>query len=193
MPVYDFKTGTRRQETRRFEPQEGSLILLDTLHGLYDDLTRSVPDRHKFRLYIETISQLRDTEDRYVRWTDIRLLRRMSRDALFRAYDPAQTILHWHYVRRSELKHIIPHQSLADWHINSYLAYELPYHKLYLFEHLPEFLEQWQGDEKRLDGYIRAERVRNLLASIESVGDDALVPPTSLLREFIGGGAYDIH
>ena len=193
MPVYDFKTGKRTERTTHFEPEPGTLILLDTLHGLYGGLTESVPDEHKFRLYIETISQLKDITGRYTRWTDIRLLRRMIRDANFRAYSPEKTLLHWHYVRRSELKHIIPYQSSADFHVNGALAYELPFLKLHLMPYFEPFLAEWRGNEKRLDGYIRARRIHDLLASIEDVDDDSMVPDTSLLREFIGGGAYDIH
>jgi uridine kinase len=193
MPVYDFKTGTRVDRTVRFEAPPGSLIVLDTLHGLYAGLTESVPDAHKFRFYIETISQLKDTNGRYARWTDVRLLRRMVRDFLFRAFDPERTILHWHYVRRGELKHIIAHQASADFHFNGALPYELPFLKHHCFSHLPAFLERWRDNEKRLDGYIRARRLHDLLNSIESVADDDLVPATSLLREFIGGGAYDVH
>lgn len=195
MPVYDFKTGKRTGETRRFDPGPETLILLDTLHGLYGGLTESVPDDHKFRLYIETISQLKDAEGRYVRWADIRLLRRMIRDSLHRSYSPERTLLHWHYVRRSELKHIIPYQGTADFRINSSLAYELPFLKRRLFHHLGPFLERWRNQESRLDGYLRARRVHALLESIRDVGEDdeALVPPTSLLREFLGGSAYDVH
>ena len=193
MPIYSFEKGRRIEGTKRFEPEPGSLILLDNLHGLYSGLTASVSDEHNFRVYIETISQLKTETGRYTRWTDIRLLRRMIRDHKFRAYDPERTILHWHYVRRSELKHIIPYQSFADYHINGALPYELPFLKLYLFDFLPPFLERWRHDERRLDGYIRARRIHNLLDSIESVTDDSIVPPTSLLREFIGGSAYDVH
>ena len=193
MPVYDFKTGNRLDRTTRFEPQPGSIVLLDTLHGLYDGLTASVPDERKCRLYIETISQLKTNEGRYMRWTDIRLLRRMIRDANFRGYEPERTIQHWHYVRRSELKHIIPHQSRADFLVNGALAYELPFLKLHLFHHFPEFIRNWRGDDKRLDGYVRARRIHDLLASIEDVEDDSAVPATSLLREFVGGSAYDVH
>ena len=59
--------------------------------------------------------------------------------------------------------------------------------------HLPAFLDKWRGDEKRLDGYIRARRVHDLLMAIDDVEDESLVPATSLLREFIGGSAYDLH
>ena len=193
MPVYDFKTGNRLERTTRFEPRPGSLVLLDTLHGLYDPLTASVPDERKCRLYIETISQLKTDEGRYMRWTDIRLLRRMVRDANFRGYEPERTIQHWHYVRRSELKHIIPHQSRADFHVNGALAYELPFLKLHLFHQFPKLIREWRNDDKRLDGYIRARRIHDLLDSIEDVADDGPVPATSLLREFIGGSAYDVH
>jgi len=193
MPIYDFRAGKRLAETSRFEPEPGSLILLDTLHGLYGGLTASVPERHKFRLYLETISQLKTASGRYARWTDIRLLRRMVRDHQYRAYSPEKTILHWHYVRRSELKHIIPNQAMADFQVNTALAYELPFLKLHLLRYLPEFLDKWREEAKRLDGYIRARRIYDLLDSVDDVADDSLVPPTSLLREFIGGSAYDVH
>jgi uridine kinase len=193
MPTYDFKLGTRTERTTRFAPAASSLILLDTLHGLYDGLTASVPDERKFRIYIETISQLKNPEGRYVRWTDIRLLRRMIRDSMHRSYSPERTVLHWHYVRRSELKHIIPHQSRADFVVNSWLAYELPVLKKHLFHFFPGFLKKWGTDEKRMEEVIRAERIHRLLDSLETIEDDSLVPASSLLREFIGGSSYAVH
>ncbi|HET9888465.1 MAG TPA: ATP cone domain-containing protein [bacterium] len=193
MPTYDFKLGLRTPRTTRFAPSSSSLILLDTLHGLYDGLTASVPEERKFRIYIETISQLKTPEGRYVRWTDIRLLRRMIRDSMHRSYSPERTILHWHYVRRSELKHIIPHQSRADFVVNSSLAYELPVLKKRLFHFFPEFLKKWGKDEKRVEEVIRAERIHRLLDSLAAIEDDALIPQGSLLREFIGGSSYAVH
>ncbi len=193
MPTYDFRTGKRTGDTTRFEPEPGSLVLLDNLHGLYSGLTESVRAERKCKIYIETVSQFKDTNGEYIRWTDIRLLRRMLRDSQFRAYPPEKTILHWHYVRRSELKHIIPHHATADFKVNSALPYELPFLKHRLFEHLPDFLSAWRGDERRLDGYLRAKRIHDLLATIEGVADDSIVPPTSLLREFLGGSAYEVH
>ena len=193
MPTYDFKLGVRTQHTTRFAPSASSLILLDTLHGLYDGLTASVPDERKFRIYIETISQLKTTEGRYVRWTDIRLLRRMIRDSMHRSYCPERTILHWHYVRRSELKHIIPHQSRADFLVNSSLAYELPVLKKRLFHFFPDFVKKWGQDEKRVEEVIRVERIHRLLDSLDTIEDDSLIPQGSLLREFIGGSSYAVH
>lgn len=193
VPTYDFRTGKRTDRTTRFEPEPGSLVLLDTLHGLYPGLTESVPAAHKFKIYIETIGQLKDASGRYVRWADVRMLRRMIRDTQHRSYSPEKTILHWHYVRRSELKHIIPHQGNADFLVNSSLAYELPFLKHHLFRHLPGFLDRWCDDARRLDGWMRAKRVHDLLDSLADVTDDSVVPARSLLREFIGGSAYDVH
>jgi uridine kinase len=180
-------------DTIRFEPEPGSLILLDTLHGLYGPLTASVPDARKFRLYIETIGQLKGNDGLWTRWTDVRLLRRMIRDSLHRGYSPEQTLLHWHYVRRSELKHIIPYQGSADVLVNSSLAYEVPVLKRHVARELPAFLDKWRGDARRLDAVMRAERIQQLFDSVADVADDSCVPPTSLLREFIGGSAYDVH
>jgi len=193
MPRYDFRTGKRTAETIRFEPQPDTLILLDTLHGLFDGLTESVPVRRKFKLYIETIAQMKGVNGRWVRWTDVRLLRRMIRDSQHRGYAPERTLHHWHYVRRSELKHIIPYQSTADFLVNSSLAYELPFLKRHLGDVFGPFLEKHGDNEKRLDGTMRAERIHALLSSITPVEDDTMVPATSLLREFIGGSAYDVH
>jgi uridine kinase len=193
MPTYDFKVGARTARATRFSPSPDSLILLDTLHGLYEGLTSSIPEERKFRIYIETISQLKNPEGRYVRWTDIRLLRRMIRDATYRHYSPERTLLHWHYVRRGELKHIVPNQSRADFVVNSSLAYELPILKKRLFEFFPEFLRKWGKDEKRASEVIRAERIHRLLESLETAHEDSVVPQSSLLREFIGGSSYAVH
>ncbi|MGQ0721387.1 MAG: ATP cone domain-containing protein [Candidatus Eiseniibacteriota bacterium] len=193
VPKYDFKAGRRTSVTTRFDPKPGTLVLLDTLHGLYPGLTESVPAEHKFKVYIETIGQMKDANGRYIRWTDVRMLRRMIRDSQHRGYSPESTILHWHYVRRSELKHIIPFQGMADFLVDSGLAYELPFLKLHLFARFADFIKKWANDERRLDGWIRAKRVDELLSSIADVKDDSAVPARSLLREFIGGSAYDVH
>lgn len=192
MPVYDFKLGRRIEERRPLRLGETDVLLLDTLHGLYDPLTASVDDALKFRLYIETVLQLRDDSGRWVRWTDLRLLRRMLRDSMHRGYDPAQTIGHWHYVRRGELKHIIPHVGRADFVINGALPYELPIFKHYLGHLFPDFILRWRDDPLRADACSRARRIAELFDGIQACGESD-VPATSVLREFIGGSVYDVH
>lgn len=194
MPRYNFKTGKRMEETQTFQVEPGQIILIDTLHGLYNPMTHGVAAENKFKLYIETLCQLKDTNHNFVRWTDVRLLRRMTRDRRERAYDPQKTIEHWHYVRRSELKHIIPYIHTVDYIVNGSLCYELPILKKYMYQYFPDFLTRYQNDPARQDAYIRAKRVAELLGSLEDIENiEELVPRNSLMREFIGGSSYDYH
>jgi uridine kinase len=193
MPYYDFKAGKRNLDANEVSIRPEQVILIDTLHGLYEPLTQSVDDELKFKVYIETVYILKDLERNFLRWTDIRLLRRMVRDHAQRGYDPMQTIGHWHYVRRSELKHIIPFITDADYVLNGALPYELPFHKKHSYQYFPRFIREWAGDPKRRDAYIRADRIYRLLTQVESYEDESSVPPDSLLREFIGGSIYKLH
>ncbi len=193
-PYYDFKTGKRIPEKIPMHLEENEIILLDCLHGLYPDLTKSVSEKQKMKIFIETLAQQRDSSGYFVRWTDIRLLRRMIRDLNFRGYKPEQTLTHWHYVRRAEMRYIIPHINTADidYIINGALAYELPVHKFFLFDYFPEWIEKYKNDEDRKDAYIRAERVYNLLNEVTTATQEQIesIPKTSLMREFIGGSSY---
>jgi uridine kinase len=193
MPQYDFKIGKRLEATQSVSIEPNQVILIDTLHGLHGPLTESVENSMKFKVYIETAPILRDEEGKFIRWTDIRLLRRMVRDHAHRGYDPKQTVGHWHYVRRSELKHIIPFIRDADYILNGALPYELPFHKKHSYKHFPGFIEAWAGDRKRRDAFIRAERVFELLTKVEAYEDESIIPGDSLLREFIGGSIYKLH
>jgi len=189
-PHYDFKTGTRQLGVHEMSLAPNQILLIDSLHGLYGDMTRDIPARQKFRLYIETLGQLRDDHDNFMRWADNRLLRRMIRDSWHRNLQPIQTLTHWHYVRRSELKNIIPFIGTADYLVNSALPYELPIHKHKLFSFFPKAMDMFRDDPKRQDAFIRAKRVFELLDQITAVEDDRAVPPDALLREFIGGSVY---
>jgi uridine kinase len=193
MPYYDFKVGRRELDANEISIGPEQVILIDTLHGLYGPLTQSVDDQLKYKVYIETVYILKDQEQNFLRWTDIRLLRRMVRDHASRGYDPKQTIGHWHYVRRSELKHIIPFINDADYVLNGALPYELPFHKKFSYRHFPKFIREWAHDPKRRDALIRAERIHRLLTQVDPYEDESVVPGDSLLREFIGGSIYKLH
>lgn len=193
MPYYDFQKGKRHLDVQEKAILPNQVIIIDTLHGLYKPMTESVPDENKVKVYIETISQMKDMEDRFVRWTDIRLLRRMVRDSASRGYDMRQTIGHWHYVRRSELKHIIPFQGDTDFIVNGAIPFELPYLKKFTFKDLPDYVKEWQDKPKRRDAFIRAERIHKLLSQVEDYYDEKIIPWDSLLREFIGGSVLKLH
>ncbi len=190
VPYYDFKTSTRTDQTTpmRIGPRE--IVLIDSLHGLYGPMTEGVPDAHKFKLYIETLLQMKGDDGRFVRWTDLRLMRRMVRDASHRAYDPRQTLTHWHYVRSSEMRHIIPYINTTDYIVNGALAYELPIMRPRLIGHFAQWLKDFRHDPHRQDAWMRARRVHALLQTVAPVEDDSPIPPTSHLREFIGGSCY---
>jgi uridine kinase len=170
----------------------GDIILIDSLHGLYPAMTQAVDDERKFELYIETLLQMRGLDGRMVRWTDLRLMRRMVRDAQHRAYDPRRTLEHWHYVRSSEMRNIIPYANTTDYIINGALAYELPVMRRRLLDQFAGWTREYRGNPLRTDAYARAQRVYELLASAATIeeSDEETIPPTSPLREFIGGSSY---
>lgn len=189
-PIYNFKTGRREEQTVSFDLKPNQMLLLDSLHGLYKPMTSSVPDEFKFKIYIEALCQIRDSRGEFVRWADLRMMRRMVRDSWHRHYQPDQTVGHWHYVRRSEMKYIVPFIGHVDHIINGSLPYELSVHRKYLFASMEKIMRDYEDSPARLDAYIRARRVYDLLAALEPIRDEQLIPNNSLMREYIGGSIY---
>ena len=189
-PHYDFHTGKRTLNVHEIRLDDDEVLLMDCLHGLYSDMTRSIPDSRKFRLYIETLGQLRNERDEFMRWADHRLLRRMIRDSWSRSHDPMLTLTHWHYVRKSELQHIIPFIGNVDFVVNSAMPYEFPVLKNKLIHHFPEAIARYRDDFKRQDAYLRAQRVMQFLEPLRTEVAEACIPSQSLFREFIGGSDY---
>jgi uridine kinase len=200
-PVFSFKEG-RRTGTRPIRLEPGQILLLDCLHGLYPPITEGIDAAAQFRLYIETQNMIYEGDgstNRLTRFTDLRLMRRMLRDARHRNYSPLRTILHWHYVRAGELFSIIPLSGLADHVVNGGFPFELPALRPF-FEGAggllpkPADFEPYAGF---LDARIRYDRVRDLLASVEGLSREqvsgySLIPGDAVLREFIGGGTIRI-
>jgi uridine kinase len=192
VPHYDFKTGRRSGDAETVTLPAGAVLLLDSLHGLFPEMTASLPEEMKFRLYVETLSQLKAADGRYIRWADVRMLRRVVRDMQFRNYSPRSTIVHWPLVRRSELRYIVPELRRAHALVNSFLPYELPIMKSRLQARLPALIDEFKaGSEDTQEAFERALRVQSLFDQLPAVTDENVVPARSLLREFIGGGAYD--
>jgi uridine kinase len=191
MPIYDFKTGQRVEKTIPFQLGAREILLLDSLHGLYAPMTASIPDELKFKMYIEAMCQIKGTNGEFVRWADLRMLRRMVRDSWARSYSPEMTVGHWHYVRRSELKHIVPYIHTADFVFNGSLPYELAVHKKYLWKYMDQIFSSYNDQPKRYDAFIRARRVYDLLSSVSPIDDDSCIPKNSLMREYIGGSIYE--
>jgi len=192
VPFYDFKTGKRTGDETPLKLAENEILLIDSLHGLYPPMTEGISDSKKFKLYLEPLLQMKDKQGKYVQWTDLRMIRRMLRDSVHRAYNPQQTLEHWHYVRSSELRNIIPNIPNTDFIINSSMPYELSLYSSKYLKNFREWEDKYRDNPLREDAYMRASRIRNILESIESVEDDSPVPKDSVLREFIGGSVLEI-
>ncbi len=191
VPFYDFKLGRRSTNTTALALNNDEIILIDSLHGLFPGLTNAIDEDKKFKLYLEPLMQMKAVNGEYVHWTDIRLMRRMLRDAAHRAYDPRQTLEHWHYVRSSEMRHIIPNNIRADVIINSAMPYELPLYANKLGKSFQEWQQRYHHDPLREDAFMRSKRVAELLTTITPVEDDRFVPSDSVIREFIGGSSLN--
>ncbi len=200
-PVYSFKEG-RRTQSKPIRLEDDQILLLDCLHGLYPPITEGISSASQFRLYIETQNILYEgngQSNRLTRFTDIRLIRRMLRDATYRNHSPLLTILHWHYVRSGELFSILPLRGLADHSINGGFPFDLPSLKPFFSGEnslLPQ-AEDFADYTGFLDARIRYDRVKGLLESVvglrkeQVVGYD-IIPGDAVIREFIGGSTIKI-
>lgn len=191
IPFYDFKSGKRMMDQTPLRLGENEILLIDSLHGLYPRMTEGIEDSRKIRLYLEPLLQMKDASGEYIRWTDIRLIRRMLRDAEHRAYDPRMTLEHWHYVRASEMRNIIPYLGTADYIINSAMPYEIALYRYRLGAEFAQWTQDYADDPLRVDAFTRASRVHAFLSQVDAVDDDSAVPDESVLREFIGGSTLD--
>lgn len=191
-PNYSFKAGIRVSYSD-FNLNEDEILLIDCLHGLYRKLTHVVPQNKKFYIYIESQNIVRNADGSYTKWADVRMLKRMIRDMQYRGYKPHSTLAHWAYVRKGELKHIIPYIFSTDVVINSGLPYELPVLKYVIGENFPSknFIEKLRMDG-RLDAYIRGIRTMTLLDTVIEYKKLSNIPSTSPIREFIGKSSYII-
>lgn len=193
IPYYDFKEGKRYLNRTPLQVKENEVLLIDSLHGLYPEFSKEIPASQKFKLYLEPLLQMKSSDNNYIRWTDLRLIRRMLRDSVHRAYKPEQTLLHWHYVRSSEKRHILPYSNTADYIVNTSMAYELPLYANKLLKEFENWISKYSNDPLREDAYERASRVFSVLNEINPVADESPIPGDSVLREFIGGSTLDQH
>jgi uridine kinase len=200
-PVYSFKEG-RRTSGKPVRLERDQILLLDCLHGMYPPITEEIDPLAQFRVYIEAQNVLYEgdgSSKRLTKFTDVRLIRRMLRDAQHRNHSPLLTILHWHYVRAGELFSIIPLSGMADHVINGGFPFDLP--ALHPFFNgsgglLPR-AEEFASYSGFLDARIRFERVKTLLESVAGLDKPAVtgydvIPGDAVIREFIGGGTIKI-
>lgn len=182
LPTYNFELGCRQYKGKKLKLGENSVLLLEGIHGLNPELTASIAPEMKFSVYVSALTTLSIDDHNWVPTTDNRLLRRIIRDYKYRGVSAADTIRRWPSVRRGEEKWIFPYQENADAMFNSSLIFELGVMK----ELGEEILKSVPRD---IPEYGEAYRLRSFLSCFEPIGD-RIVPPTSLLREFLGGSSF---
>ena len=182
LPRYDFKLGKPFFEGKMMRLEENDILVMEGIHALDPNMVPSVDQNRIFRIYASALTSLKLDENCCISTTDNRLLRRMVRDNRVRGISPEETILRWPSVRRGEEKYIFPFQENADSQFNTALLYELPMLRYYA----EPLLRRIQPSSP---AYAEAVRLLEFLEYIVALqpSEIAAIPPTSIMREFIGG------
>lgn len=182
IPRYNFKTGERHYDGKRMRLEENDILIMEGIHALNPEMVPGVDASRIFRVYVSALTSLSIDENNNISTSDNRLLRRMVRDNRVRGISPEETITRWRSVRRGESRNIFPFQENADAVFNSALLFELPMLKYYAEPLL------WRISPVS-PAFPEASRLLKFLDSIVALSPEeiAAIPPTSILREFIGG------
>lgn len=185
VPEFDFNVGTKRYNGKKMRLAEDEILVIEGIHCLNDKLTSQISKDQKYKIYISALTVL--NMDRYNRisTTDTRLIRRIVRDYQFRGYSALHTLNTWHKVTEGEEKNIFPYQESANTIFNTSLIYELNALKPIAMPLLQEITEEYKE-------YAEAQRLINILKYFREV-PKSYVPNNSLLKEFLGGGTFDLH
>ncbi|MCX6229577.1 MAG: nucleoside kinase [Bacteroidia bacterium] len=183
VPRYDFETGQRKFNGKTMKMTKDNILVIEGIHGLNPLLTPKIDTAKTFRVFVSALTQISIDEHTYIPTTDNRLLRRIIRDSKYRGCDASTTIQRWPSVRRGEEKHIFPYQENADVMFNSALIYELAVIK----RHANPLLKQVKEDTAE---YAEAVRLLIFSSYFDSYPEEE-IPPTSVLREFLGGSSFD--
>ena len=182
LPRYDFKQGRPFFEGKKMHLEENDILVMEGIHALDPNMVPSVDPSRIYRIYASALTSLKLDENCCISTTDNRLLRRMVRDNRVRGISPEDTLLRWPSVRRGEAKYIFPFQENADTQFNTALLYELPMLRYYAEPLLRRILPSSPA-------YAEAVRLLRFLSYIVALqpAEIAAIPPTSIMREFIGG------
>lgn len=186
LPKFNFVKGRREKSGRIVSLDKNHPIIIEGIHGLNPELTKMIPEKNKFKIYISALTQLNLDPHNRISTTDIRLIRRMVRDVEFRGNGPLRTFELWDGVRRGEEKYIFPFQEEADIMFNSSLVYEMSVLKKHIIPLLREV-------DKNNIHYSEARKLIKLLEYFKEIEDQDSIPPNSILREFIGGASFKLY
>ena len=182
IPRYDFISGSRQWHDNPLQLDERSVLIVEGIHGLNPALTPGVPESRKFKIYVSCFTSVALDNVSRIATSDNRLLRRLTRDYRTRGNDALSTLARWESVRRGEEKHIFPYQENADVMFNSSLFYEISVLRRFaepILREVPDTVPE----------YGEAKRMLKFLDNFIPISPEE-IPPTSLLREFIGGSSF---
>lgn len=182
LPSYNFVSGKREFKGDRLKMDANSILIVEGIHALNPELTERIPAINKFMIYVSALTSISLDNHNWIPAADNRLLRRLVRDYRYRGYSAAETISRWESVRRGEEKWIFPFQENADVMFNSAMIYELAA----IRRHAEPILQQVPKTDPE---YAEAYRLLKFLSYFNYITDREL-PPTSLLREFLGGSSF---
>lgn len=182
LPTYNFITG-QKEFKRRLKLKENAILIIEGLHSLNDELTKTIDKKNKYRIYISPLTCLNLDNHNRLNTTDNRLLRRLVRDNLRRGYNASETLDSWKRVRKGETEYVFPYQDKSDIVLNTSLIYEMNVLKVYAE---PLLFSVNESDPN----YIEAIRLINLLRMILPM-PSASIPLDSVMREFIGNGCFE--
>lgn len=183
LPTYNFLTGEKEYKNKSVSIRTRDLLIVEGIHTLNDMLTSNIPKENKLKIYISPFTPLDLDRHNHVSTVDLRLIRRIVRDARTRGYNAEDTLKSWKNVRVSEEKYIFPYQKEADIVLNTALIYELGILKTFAVPLL-------YNVSYKSEYYTEAIRIINFLKMFLDIPESAL-PETALLREFVGGGYFE--
>ena len=182
LPKYNFQSGKSEKSGRKLRLQGNEILVVEGIHALNPELTAQIPEEQKYKVYASALTTILLDSHNYIPTTDSRLLRRIIRDYKYRGVSAQETIRRWPSVRAGENKWIFPFQENADAMFNTAMIFELAAIKTQaepLLEQVPECADE----------YSEAYRLLKFLRYIRPITNKQ-VPPTSLLREFLGGSSF---
>ncbi len=182
-PEFDFLVGTKRYKGKKMQLKPDEILVIEGIHCLNDELTSQISKNNKYKIYISDLTVLNLDRLNRISTTDTRLIRRIVRDFQFRSYSAIHTLDTWTKVIRGERINIFPYQEEADSIFNTSLIYELAALK----ELAVPLLQEIQPNQRQ---YAESRRLIDILKYFKPI-DKSIIPPSSLLKEFLGGGYFE--
>lgn len=182
LPKFNFTVGTKFPSGKKLQLHPGSILVVEGIHGMNPNLIPHIRPEQTYKIFLSALTQISIDDQNHISTTDNRLIRRMIRDSKYRNYSAQETIRRWPSVRLGEEKNIFPYQENADVMFNSALIYELAVLKKYA-ESLLKNVTESQAE------FSESNRLLKFFSYFKPI-DDLEIPPTSLIREFLGGSSF---